>query len=149
MREAMDGTSLKLRNLLLWECCIWRNTVDLQGFLVDKVLVLLAPCSVIVTWHLHIRMFFHLFHHWNDLFLKMGLLRFRIDRKKTEWFFSQIPLFIKPLYTVKWLQLFCKSFLLFSQKLMKREFFYFYKVLLDPFNHDDQTRWLPKCRITS
>ena len=29
LREAMDGTFLKMRSWLLWECCIWVNTVDL------------------------------------------------------------------------------------------------------------------------
>ena len=90
LREAMDGTSLKMHNLLLWECCIWRNTVDLQGFLLHKVLVLLAPCFVIVTRHLHIRMFFHLFHLWNVLVLKMNLVVFRLIAKKTERFFPRL-----------------------------------------------------------
>ena len=75
MRRRLDGISLKMHTSSLSECCIWRSTVNVSEVLLHKIMVFFRswkPCLVIVTWHLHNRMFFHFFHHWNDLFVKKG-----------------------------------------------------------------------------
>ena len=130
----MDRTSLEMRTLSPWECCVGRNTFNVWDFLLRKVLVLFAPEHLV--WLLsHDNCikgcFFVFFHHSKDLFLNMGPLHVSDCLHKKQKYFFPGSFVQKTSLTTRCLMLHCKRYLFFAKTNQKRVFLTIYTAIFD------------------